>query len=495
MFTLTATDAANSRTASADFAVVIPADTDGESSGASFAKLIGVMQAIDDFAPQLRTARAANNVVQMKALLTQMVTLWRTIDLDEMRDSMVISPAVGFVPSLKEMNGYGLSPTADDLLIKQVMRDAVNDLDAWTEEIRGTTTLQSLKNRADEFTTRATRINALTVSEYGTILSLGEYQLLMGHRIPAFYEALMEEVAELVGVPRRSPTFPYRKSAKVPGNGVAPQGLAAVLRGGGAPTHGKPVAKSTLAELAVTEAVGYITDKIMEEGLKSYKNSKQFAVDVMRQAAWGTGAIVLANHIREFAYGSQIYEVVSGASLSFRYFTSPYAFIEVPSNDEPSLNDVMIIGPDITDSAIAAVTGLLGNLKDGFNVGKDAATNPKHFKNQDAAQKLKKKLDASVKDIQKGAQDLFDVTASMHQEVQDAEKGCIFDSDPNCVQLRFDDGFKSVYTYSPPPGFVCFSGLPLPIPFIVQDQLTGLMYFGTPAFLPTPKVPPPPGNC
>jgi hypothetical protein len=68
-------------------------------------------------------------------------------------------------------------------------------------------------------------------------------------------------------------------------------------------------------------------------------------------------------------------------------------------------------------------------------------------------------------------------------------------SDPNCVQLRFDSGIKSVYTYSPPPGFKCFSGLPLPIPFIVQDQLTGLMYFGTPAFLPTPKEPPPPGNC
>lgn len=29
---------------------------------------------------------------------------------------------------------------------------------------------------------------------------------------------------------------------------------------------------------------------------------------------------------------------------------------------------------------------------------------------------------------------------------------------PNCVQLRFDDGIKSVYTYSPPPGFKCCGG-------------------------------------
>jgi beta-lactam-binding protein with PASTA domain len=498
-FTLTATDTGNGRTASADFAVVMPTDVDGESSGASFAKLIGVMQGLDDFAPQLRAARAANDVPLMKSLLTQMVILWRTIDLDEMRNSMVISPPLGFVPSLKDMNGFGLSPTADDLLIKQVMRDAVNDLDAWTTEIRGTTTLATLNSLGDKFSTRAARIDALTVSEYGAILSLGEYQLLMGHRIPAFYEALMEEMAELVGIPRRAPAFPYRSLATVPAGDNAQRGLAAVLGARTPPRPGRTV-NSTLAELAVTEAVGFITDKIMEEGLQSFKNGKQYAVDVMKQAAWGTCAIVLSNHIRQFAYGSQIYEVVSGASLSFRYFTIPYAFIEVPSNDEPTLNDVMIIGPDITSYAAAAVSGLIGDLKEGFSLGKDAATNPKHFKNHDAAQKLKKKLDAKVKDIQKGAQSLFDVTASMHQAVEDVEKGCIFDSDPNCVQLLFDSGIKSVYTYSPPPGFKCFSGLPLPIPFIVQDEMTGIMYFGTPAFLPTPKPPPPgepppPGDC
>ena len=335
----------------------------------------------------------------------------------------------------------------------------------------------------------------MTVSEYGAILSLGEYQLLMAHRIPAFYEAVMEEMAELVGIPRRSPAFPYRKRAAARVGNDVPMGLAAVLRAQEPTRDATVLLKGTLAELAVAQAVGYITDKIMEQGVQTFKNGKQYAVDVMKQAAWGTAALVLADHIRKFAFGAQIYEVVSGASLSFRYFDSPYAFIEVPSNDEPGLNDVMIIGPDITSDAVAAVTGLLGNLKDGFSVGKDAATNPNAFKNQDAAQKTKKKIDAAGKNIQKGTQGLLDVTARMHQDVEDAEKGCIFDADPNCVQLRFDSGIKSVYTYSPPPGFLCFSGLPLPIPVIVQDQLTGLMYFGTPAFLPTPKVPPPPGTC
>ena len=72
-----------------------------------------------------------------------------------------------------------------------------------------------------------------------------------------------------------------------------------------------PIANGTLAELAVTQAVGFITDKIIEQGVQTFKNGKQYAVDVMGQAAWGAGAMVLVNHIRQFAYGSQIVEVVS----------------------------------------------------------------------------------------------------------------------------------------------------------------------------------------
>ncbi len=481
-FVVTATDAANARTATAEFAVALPADANGEGSSASIARFLAVLQGIDDFGPALRAAHAANDVPQMKAVLAQMVTLWRTVDLDDLKDSMVIVFAQGFVPSRRDMDGFGLQPTGDDLLIKQVMRDAAADLDAWTQALRDTgTSLSTLATLADRFDARAARIDALTVSEYGAVLSQPEYQLLIAHRIPAFYEAVMEEAAEIAGLPRRTSPFPLRKRAAA--------GQPAKLRA-------MPM-KSTLAELAVTQAVGYITDKIMEKGFETYKNAKKFATDIMKQAAWGAGAVAIASHVRELAYGSPIIETVSGASLSFRVFNAPYTFIEVITNDEPSLNDVMIIGPDITNNTVAAVKDLLDAIKDGFSFGKDALTNPKRYRNQDEAQKTKKELKKRVKALQDGAQGLFDVTSSMYQSPGEVERGCIFDANPDCRQLHYGDGFASVYTYAPPPGFLCYSGLPLPIPIIVQDQVSGLMYFGTPAFLPTTKLPPntPPPNC
>ncbi len=477
-FVVTATDAANSRTAAAEFAVALPADADGGGSSASFARLLSVLQGIDDFGPALRAARAANDVPQMKVLLGQMVTLWRTVDLDDLKDSMVLVFAQGFAPSRRDLDALGLSPTDDDLLVKQVMRDAVADLDAWTQGLRGTTaSLSDLNALADQFISRSARINALTVSEYGVVLSQPEYQMLVAQRIPAFYEAVMEEAAELAGIPRRNSPFPYQKRMTV---------------AGAASQVTMPQIKSTLVELAVTQAVGYITDKIIEKGVETFANGKKFAVDVMGQASWGAGAMVIASHLRDLTYGSEIIATVAGASMSFHLFEAPYSFIEVISNDEPSLNDVMIIGKDITDEAVAAVTGLLDAMKEGFSFGKDAATNPKRYRNQDEAQKTKKELKKRVKALQDGAQSLFDITASMYQSPVEVEHGCIFDANPDCVQLHYGDGFRSVYKYSPPPGFQCLTGLPLPIPIIVQDQVSGLMFFGTPAFLPTLKIPEPP---
>ncbi len=481
-FVVTATDAASARTATAEFAVGLLSDASGEGSSASIARFLSVLQEIDDFGPALRAARAANDVPQMRTLLGQMVARWRTIDLDDLKDSMVIVFAQGFVPSLRDMDAFGLTPTGDDALVKEVVREAASDLDAWTQALRGSgTSLATLNSLADQFSSRAARIDALTVSEYGVVLAQPEYQLLIAHRLPAFYEAVMEEAAELAGLPRRNSSFPLRKRA--------PAGQGAQVR---ASLH-----KSSLVELAVTQAVGYITDKIMEKGLETYKNAKKFAVDIMGQAAWGAGAMAIASHVREFAYGSSIVETVSGASLSFRVFNAPYTFIEVITNEEPSLNDVMIIGPDITSNAVAAVSDLLGAIKDGFSFGKDALTNPKRYRNQDEAQKTKKELKKRVKALQDSGQALFDVTSSMYQSPETVERGCIFDANPDCRQLHYPDGFASVYSYAPPPGFLCYSGLPLPIPIIVQDQVSGLMFFGTPAFLPTPKLPPntPPPNC
>ena len=49
----------------------------------------------------------------------------------------------------------------------------------------------------------------------------------------------------------------------------------------------------------------------------------------------------------------------------------------------------------------------------------------------------------------------------------------------------YPDGFQSVYHYAGPGGGAGLGGLPVPIIFIVRNNVSGQMYFGTPVFLPT----------
>jgi hypothetical protein len=70
-------------------------------------------------------------------------------------------------------------------------------------------------------------------------------------------------------------------------------------------------------------------------------------------------------------------------------------------------------------------------------------------------------------------------------------RGCLFSSSPSCSQLVFPNGFKSVYTYNPPAGFQGFSGLPVPIIFMLFDKTHGVVYIDTPVFLPYQPPPAP----
>ena len=54
-------------------------------------------------------------------------------------------------------------------------------------------------------------------------------------------------------------------------------------------------AASSLAELAVTQAVKFMVDKVMAYATPLYQNAKKFAVDVHTQAAWTAVARVLLN--------------------------------------------------------------------------------------------------------------------------------------------------------------------------------------------------------
>jgi len=468
-FTVTATDAADARTATANFAVVPPRIAGASTHGESYAHLAEVLDTIYAMRQPLIAARAANDVPLMTSLLQQMVLTWRTVDLDDLKISMPIVTSDQFPPTLDMMPGFGESPTPDDLIIKQLLRDSMADLKALTDALRANGgTLANLETLADQFSTRAARLDGHFVSRYGGIYNQPEYTLLLSHRIPAFYEAFMEEIAQASGLPRRTDPFPGFDGARR-----------------------KP--KSTLAELAVTQAVDFTVEKIIEGASATYKNAKQFAVDIGRQAAWTATAVLVANELRAAVLGGDIVAVISGASLSFHEFNDPLlnqAIVEAPVELlDPALSQVMIIGPDTVAAAGSAISGLYTNMKKAFSVGQNPLTNPQRYKNFNNAKKDISDMQKAIKGVGTSFGNLQKVVASAYQTASDVLGGCIFTSDPACNELIYENGIAPVFRYTPPPGYGALTGLPAAIIFIVQNMNTGLMYFATPEFMPSPALP------
>jgi len=472
-FRLTATDAANARSASVDFAVLLPAGGDGTTHGEAYAGMFAALDAMEALKQDLKAARAADDTAQMVNLLGQMVTIWRGVDLEQVRTAMPLVTPQQFPPTVAMMQAWGHAATADDLLTQQALRKAIDNLRALTQSLRTPgATYAGLSALADAFAIDAARGGGLAISRYGGILNQRETTILLSHEIPVFYDALMEVVAASIGMPPRESPFAAKAMQARAGS------VAIVL-------------KSSLAELAVTQAVSLITDKIMEEGSTVYQNAKKFAVDAMKQAAWTAAAVTIASELKALVYGEDIYEVVSGASLSFRVFGGGLSFIEVPGGmDEPGLVSVLIIGPDTISAAGSAITDLFKKLKDGFSYGLNPETNPLRFKNLDDAKKRYDELMKKLRAVGASVTNLQNEIDNAYQRPTEVERGCVFAGDPTCSQLIYADGFKPVYSYTPPPGFGSLGGMPVPIIFIVQNQLTGDMYFGTPYFMPVPAASP-----
>lgn len=413
-------------------------------------------------------AYKANDTAQMTAVLQQMVSTWRTVDLDDLKDAMPLVPRDQFAPTVAELSAKGYSATPDDVVVNGILRDAAIDIQAWTDALRADRTpLATLESLADQFSTRATRLDGLSVSMFGGIYNQREYTRLISHRIPAFYEAFFDELGAAVGLPRRAPAFPGFKRA------------------------GADSQKGTLAELLVTQATKFAIDKGLEEANKTFANAKKFVVDAYKQAAWTALAVSAAAELKAFVHGGDVYAVVSGASFSFRVFNEPtpnVAFIEVPGDfEDPALSAVMIIGPDTVAELGASVNDLFAKLKQGFSFGLDPKNNPKKFKNLNEAKKYWDEIKAKLKAARGAADTVQKIIENSYQTATSVERGCIFTSDATCNQLYYENGINPVYRYTPPPGFGGLGGLPVALVVIVQNQMDGLMYFDTPIFLPAPK--------
>jgi hypothetical protein len=459
-FRVIATETTTGRQAFADFAVTY-ARTNAPSMMDDYAQLTEAMGDIDDLLRRGAAAIAANDTALMRSLLDQMVQRWRQVDTGALSFDVPLALEAGFTPQPSGLPGLGLTPTTDDLLAFQVLKDAAADLQAWTDGLRApATSMAALGALADRFATRAARLRGLTLTEWGAIRAQSTMALIVSRRIPALYTALMDELALVVAS----------------GGG----GVDEAEEQASGPFAGE--SESTLNEQLTAIATAYVVEKMQEHFSQTYVSAKQFTTDVLGQAAWGAGAIALAQHVRGFVQGQDITAVVSGASLSFRVFDSPGSMIEGPFDvDNPEMNIVVLIGPQIA----GPLTESIDQFRALMQYGQPADPNGGARSVDEIVAQLKSFVQelGALRDTISGA---AAVVGNALQTPGEALRGCVFSSAATCHGLVFPDGFKSVYEYTAPQGFGCFTGLPLPIVFLVYNATSGTMYFEAPPFFPTP---------
>lgn len=497
-FRLTISDGTG-RSASADFAVGEPRVPGGaEPMAAAFGRLSAAMDDIDTLLRQARTALAAGDVAQQRSLLTQMVQRWRQVDLVDLKFSIALAPENGFAPLVSQMAGFGVTPTADDLISHQVLEDSDEDLREWIEALRAPNTpIVELNRLADQFGSRAARLDAVSISEWGHANNASLYTLILARRIPALYEAIMDELAQVVDLP------PTRAAAlAAPATDGLPGGLDAASRSlfaglpadavGALPDGQRAFGirdgaqlNSTLAELAVTQATQWVVDKVTEDFNAKYKAAKKYGTDIMKQAFGGAAVMVAVSHLRQWVQGQDTGTIVSGASLSFRLFESPYSFIEGPWDlEDPEMNQVFVIGPTLIGDVQPFITKFQNAMK--FRQTLNPQADDGKYKSAKEIKRDLKDFWTALEELKAGAEGLVETITRIEQTPTGVDRPCLFDASPDCGQLLFDAGFRSVYKYSPPPGLEGLTGLPLPIVFLVYNYRNNTMYFGTPPFLPTP---------
>jgi hypothetical protein len=463
-FRLTAVDTASGRIATADFGVGAPRVA-GASAMDDLVELTGTLQGVATLIHEADAAGAAGDVATARARVIEAVALWRSLDRDALRLAAPMTLEEGFLPTPAGLASAGVAAGPDDGINKQVLRESIPLLRAWTEGLRApATSLAQLNALADAFAAKARLLRGLRPGEFGTVDAAAEYAMIATRAIPDLIDAMMDELARTVATAPAASASATMKALSQP-------------RAAAGSTAGPSTVRiaSSLGEQLVVIAVKQIVDRI--------DTAKQYTQQIITQAAWGAVMVAAAQHARAFLQGQELLAVVSGASLSFRVFESPWSFVEGLGleKDYPELNTVILIGPDLFDAAKDAVD----KLKAASKYRLDPKDADGRYKSAGEIKNDLKGLQATLKDLLASGTNLVDVIENAFQSTDEPAGQCIFTTDPACVQLMYSDGFASVYHYTPPDGFASFTGLPVPIVFIVRNNVTGQLYFDTPPFLPT----------
>lgn len=468
------------RTATAEFVVVQPNTAARPTQLALFAQFESTLLAMDNLLAEADSARLVGDTATMTTRMTAWVNTWRALDLDRLSLAVPVVTEEGFPPSVADLAGFGVTQTADDVLNKRILGEALSDLDAIETALRSPNTpYPQIVNLFRTFNARAERVRAVAPGEYGIVDAKGLYAELLSQRIPRALDALVDDMAAALGMPSRSRTFPGLASVYPSVEyGLSPTDPTAramvAQRWDAAPSGGDVYLFSTLAEQLTTVAVKAVVD-----AMGGGYTVRKFYQAAATSAIGGAAILAAAHHIKAET-GAADLTVTTASSLSINIFEAEYSTLEgIGLNGaHPALNKVMVIGPELVN----VFTDMIEKLKalGGLN---SSASNVLKARNMDDIydglvdfySKGKEQVDAAQSAGQRISEELENVyqTPSPHAAVSE----CLFEPGPLCSSITYVNGFHSVYQS-------LGLNLPTPILFVVVNQETGAVLVGSPAFLP-----------
>ena len=436
-FRVTASDSAAGISAFAELVVVAPESVETNIDSTALAAFAETMTRVRTLLGAAQIAGNAGDLPTVKARVIEAVTTWRAMPQFVLRRSSPSALELGFSFTAADLLAAGESASTEDVVNLKAWESSTIALSALVDALREPATAVSVvRARLADLSAAAATLSAMTPGKFGLVSAQPEQSAVITTLIPDAMDALMNDLGRTVGLPV-----------------VAVQGAAGLVDSG----------KSTLGDLLVTIAVKEIVDQI--------DVFNKLRGDAISQAKQGGALLLLAGQLRASLHAKDLVEVVSGASLSFRVFKAPGAFIEGFGFDlkYPYLNDMVFIGPEAV-AGVVDISGLLLNIKNAKSLWEGVLN----------LYKLEDKLKGF-----KGAAD--DVYKNGLQKTATADNRCIFTTDPACGQLIMrDGGVFPVYSYASPVGSGV-SGIPVPIIVMVRSGLTGDFSIATPPFIPYDK--------
>ena len=397
-FRITVTEIGGSRRGTAEL-TVLNTFAEGQTTQQPLVDVSSVLAQGELLLPGLEAARLRNDPAAVRAGLRQLVTLWRTLDLERVSYALPVSPEGGFPLKVSQLAAAGVTQSADDVLARDTLRAIVSKL----EEIKATLaqtpgSLSRFEQEVAELGVLAQGLADLSPSVYGVLDAEGEYTEVMTRLLPEAMRTFTDAVAVLVGLPAAS------VAAKA----------------------GRVARKFTLADVMSTQSAMNVVWKITNNVYKP----------ALIHTSRSVAVIAARNFLQSYLGADELVAIISGASQSFHAFSIPGSSIEVAGITRlyGPLTEVWLVGPD-QFAALEAAVGAKFNEWRG----------PQKPKNREEYNKQREELRKKAKDKFKELGKVFDPRQFDPSSVEDL---CVFEFTAPCGSLIFDNGFKPVHTCS-----------------------------------------------